>query len=87
MLEAEVFGQRYSIKKVWPTIFLKMRLWRECFPVNFTKLLRTPFLKEHLRWLLLLKQTICRVLEYLAYQCDCIFEVRNFTIEKQETMD
>ena len=24
-----------------------------CFPVNFTKFLRTPFLIEHLRWLLL----------------------------------
>ena len=24
-----------------------------CFPVNFAKFLRTPFLKEHLRWLLL----------------------------------
>ena len=29
------------------------RLWRRCFPVNFAKLLRTPFLTEHLRWLLL----------------------------------
>ena len=25
----------------------------ECFPMNFTKFLRTPFLPEHLRWLLL----------------------------------
>ena len=24
-----------------------------CFPVNFAKFLRTPFLTEHLRWLLL----------------------------------
>ena len=31
----------------------KMRLWHRCFPVNFAKLLRTPFLTEHLRWLLL----------------------------------
>ena len=29
------------------------RLWRRCFPVNFVKFLRTPFLTEHLRWLLL----------------------------------
>ena len=28
-------------------------LWYRCFPVNFAKFLRTPFLKEHLRWLLL----------------------------------
>ena len=34
------------------TLF-KKRLWHSCFPVNFTKFLRTPFLIEHLRWLLL----------------------------------
>ena len=33
--------------------FLKKGLWHRCFPVSFTKFLRTPFLKEHLRWLLL----------------------------------
>ena len=32
---------------------LKKRLWHWCFPVNFAKFLRTPFLTEHLRWLLL----------------------------------
>ena len=32
---------------------LKKRLWRRCFPVDFAKFLRTPFLIEHLRWLLL----------------------------------
>ena len=34
-------------------ILLKMRLWHRCFPVNFGKFLRTSFLTEHLRWLLL----------------------------------
>ena len=29
------------------------RLWYRCFPVNFVKFLRTPFLIEHRRWLLL----------------------------------
>ena len=24
-------------------------LWHKCFPVNFAKFLRTPFLTEHLR--------------------------------------
>ena len=33
---------------------LKRRLWHRCFLVNFVKILRTPFLTEHLRWLLLL---------------------------------
>ena len=32
---------------------LKKILCRRCIPVNFAKSLRTPFLIEHLRWLLL----------------------------------
>ena len=35
------------------TCNIKKRLWHKCFPVNFVKFLRTPFLTEHLRWLLL----------------------------------
>ena len=35
------------------TLFKKMRHQHRCFPVNFTKFLGAPFLKEHLRWLLL----------------------------------
>ena len=37
-----------------PATLLKKRLWHRCFPVNFAKFLRTPFLVEHLRWLLLI---------------------------------
>ena len=33
---------------------LKRRLWHRCFPVNFAKFLRAPFVTEHLWWLLLL---------------------------------
>ena len=36
-----------------PATLLKERFWHRCFPVNFVKFLRTPFLKEHLWWLLL----------------------------------
>ena len=32
---------------------LKKRLWHRCFPVNFSKCLRTPWLIEYFRWLLL----------------------------------
>ena len=39
-----------------PALLLKKKLWRMCFPVNFVKFLRTPFLTEHLRWLLLVFQ-------------------------------
>ena len=36
-----------------PATLLKKRLWHRCFLVNFGEILRTPFLTEHLRWLLL----------------------------------
>ena len=36
-----------------PATLLKKILWLRYFPVNFAKFLRTPFLTEHLRWLLL----------------------------------
>ena len=36
-----------------PATLLKKRLWRKCFPGNFAKFLRKPFLSEHLRRLLL----------------------------------
>ena len=36
-----------------PATLSKKRLWHRCFPVNFAKFLRTPFLTEHPRWLLL----------------------------------
>ena len=32
---------------------LKKRLWRRCFPVNFTKFSRTPIFKSNSGWLLL----------------------------------
>ena len=41
-----------------PAILLKKRLWHRCFPVNFVKFLRTPFLTEHLRWLLLYQEKL-----------------------------
>ena len=36
-----------------PATLLKKRHWHWCFPVNFTKFLRTTFYIEHLWWLLL----------------------------------
>ena len=32
---------------------LKKKLWHRCFPLNFVKFLRAPFLTEHFWWLLL----------------------------------
>ena len=36
-----------------PTTLLKKKLWRRCFPVNFARFLRTLFLQNTLRRLLL----------------------------------
>ena len=38
-----------------PAILLKKKLWHRCFPVNFSKFLRSPFFIEHLQWLLLIR--------------------------------
>ena len=40
-----------------PATLLKKRPWHRYFPVNFAKVLRTPFFLEHLRWLLLCNST------------------------------
>ena len=48
--------QRLFFNKVaglWPVTLLSKKLWHGCFPVNFVKLLRTPFSIGHLWWLLL----------------------------------
>ena len=47
---SDVFRRKDVLK---PATLLKKRLWHRCFPVNFAKFLRKPFLKEHLRWLFL----------------------------------
>ena len=50
-----------------PATLLKKRLWHRLFPVSFAKLLRTPFLTEHLRWLLLHEQNLEYLLERFIY--------------------
>ena len=37
-----------------PATLFKNIFWHRCFPVDFAKFLRIPFLPEHFRWLLLL---------------------------------
>ena len=46
---------------------LKKRPWHKCFLVNFAKFLTTPFLTEHLRWLLL-KKLISKGLHMRGYK-------------------
>ena len=40
-------------KAAFPATLLTKRFWHKCFPVHFAIFLRTPFVTEHLRWLLL----------------------------------
>ena len=40
--------------------FIKKRLWHRCFPLSFPKFLGTPFLTEHLWWLLLNRSDYCK---------------------------
>ena len=35
-----------NIAGLMPATLLKNRLWRRCFPINFVKILRTPFLQN-----------------------------------------
>ena len=54
------FNQKYFsflsisvVSGLRPASLLKKRPWHRCFPVNFSKFVRTLFLTEHLQWLLL----------------------------------
>ena len=56
-----------NISGLRPATLLKKRLWHKCFPVNFAKFLRTPFLTEHFQWLLLQITNIPFQLPYLTF--------------------
>ena len=61
---------QWSCKKL-----LKKKPWHRCFPVNFAKFLRTPFVKEQLRWLLL--QVIGGLVGIIDYFASNVFRVNN----------
>ena len=48
-----------KIASLRPVTLLKKGLWHSCFPVDFAKLLRTPFFTEQLQWLLLSVNSAC----------------------------
>ena len=81
---AEAVVQRCSVKKVFLEILQNSQektcarvsfliraagLRHRCFPVNIVKFLRTPFLTEHLWWLLLLNLDIwiCKYIPFPAF--------------------
>ena len=37
-----------KVEGLTPATLLKKRLWHKCFPVNFAKFIRIPFLTQHL---------------------------------------
>ena len=57
-------SQKNTCVRVSFLMKFKKRLWHRYFPVDFAKFLRTPFLTEHLWWLLLKSKsklrTMCR---------------------------
>ena len=54
ILREKVFLEISQNSGLMAATLLKKRLWHRCFPVNFVKFLRTPFLTERLWWLFLL---------------------------------
>ena len=49
-----LFFNKAAGLRLQPCNFIKKRLWHRCFPVNFVKFLRTPFLQNTFERLLLL---------------------------------
>ena len=53
LIKLQASACNFIKKETQPATLLKKRLWHRCFPVNYAKFVRIPFLTEHLRWLLL----------------------------------
>ena len=71
-----------KVEGLRPATLLKKRLWRRCFPVNVAKFLRTPFVSEHLWWLLLqeaAKREDCKSISFfvcvIIVNCAIIYEM------------
>ena len=66
------------LKRLRPATLLKKRHWHRCFSVNFTKFLRTPFLTEHLRWLLPNSNLNIFLKECSLVKIEAAIHLRNF---------
>ena len=69
-----------------PATILKKRLWHRCFPVNFAKFLRTPFLTEY-RWWLLLKLMLLINNSSINSPMLFIFETSRLVLLKKEEFE
>ena len=54
----------HKVAGFWPVTLSKKRLQHRCFPINFMNFLRTPFFKEHLRWLLFGLEVKCQACNF-----------------------
>ena len=71
---------KFARKHLCQSLFLiKLQALRHmCFPVNFAKFLRTPFIIQHLWWLLL-NSIVSEILNpMLKFQVGCCFEFFRF---------
>ena len=59
-------SQKGVLKCLWSANFIKKKLWHRCFPMNFTKYLKTSFYRTPL--------------DYCFYICSFAFETTPFTL-------
>ena len=69
-----------------PATLLKKGFWHRCFPVNLAKFLRTPFLKEHFRWLLLLLDCFIQYIYDCHLLVNCLPWESYFTSDKHKSL-
>ena len=50
----KIADKPWQIINLRPATLLRKRLWHRCFPANFAKFIRAPFIIEQLWWLLLM---------------------------------
>ena len=65
----------------------KIRLQHKCFPVKFAKFLRTPFLTEHLQWLLLHLLCFFKKVLFNSYFATLLWRTNNFFFSTHRLMN
>ena len=70
------------MKDLWPATLLRKRLWHRCFPLNFAKFLRTPFLQNTSGRLLLFFEKKCQTWEPWWY----LWNYCNFSLTNKKTV-
>ena len=80
--EAKIYSlvSYMTVRSSRPATLLKKRLWHKCFLVNFTKFLRTPFLTEHLWWLLLDNTLNIFLKEFSVVKIEAAIHLRSFLL-------